>query len=64
MVFRFSGMGPAALFGAVGKKESRQRGGENAEENLSPERGMICTFGYDSTVSKVWEGLRTEAARR
>ena len=50
-------MSPAALFGAVGKQGDRQRGGENAEENLSLERGVFCIFAYDSAVPKVWEGL-------
>jgi hypothetical protein len=38
---RFSGIDPAALSRAVGKKGNRQRGGEHAEENLSPERGIL-----------------------
>jgi 2-hydroxychromene-2-carboxylate isomerase len=57
VVFRFSGIDPAALFGAVGKEEKRQRGGENAEENLSPERGVFCIFAYDSAVPKMRKGL-------
>ena len=46
MAFRFSGIDPAALFGAVGKQRGRQRGGENAKENLSPERGVfvLCSM--------------------
>jgi predicted amidophosphoribosyltransferase len=31
--------------GQWGKKESRQRGGENAEKNLSPERGSFVLLG-------------------
>jgi hypothetical protein len=63
VVFRFSGIGPAALFGAVGKGETRQRGGENAKENLSPERGVFCIFTYDSAVPKVRKGLWAQASR-
>jgi hypothetical protein len=32
-------------------------------ENLSPERGVICTLEHDSTVPEVRKGIPTEAAR-
>jgi hypothetical protein len=53
----FQAFSPPRCLGAVGEVRDRQRGGENAEENLSPERGVFCIFAHDSAVPKMWEGL-------